>query len=421
MIALLMLTTVMQVSPAQAQQDMSFQRALSAMVEQNVSVRVQQTKLSASESQLNAARGAFTPNLFLKAEQQNSDGNGPAGSGFSNYSAARVYSANATWNIFRSGADAAGLRAALFDRSYQNSLLDDSYLQAEDKAARALFDLIMKRKLVEAYRRSEESSRHFLEIAQARFQRSLLSREETDRVALDTANAEARRADAETQYIEAVAAVESLLGHSQVSIEWPWLANLSEDKVKDLLAEKSLNAALESRPDLRAAKEFAESEDYHGRSLFRSMLPSIDLTYTVGETQLHGLNYSSWTTLATLTVPLWSGLKDYSTYRTQVEARYAAEHKMQQVKKDVLSSVEAAQKAFRLSMDQYRSRSKNLRLAKHILEQEDARFKAGRTAANELNQDLARVTTAEVLAIQGIAQAHVAYLQLLHVFGKRVQ
>jgi len=92
-----------------------------------------------------------------------------------------------------------------------------------------------------------------------------------------------------------------------------------------------------------------------------------------------------------------------------------------QLKKDVESGLSAAQKAFRLGMDQYRSRVQNLTLAKHILDQEEARFKVGRTAANELNFDLARVTTAEILAIQGIAQAHLAYLQLLHAYGKRVQ
>src|SRR4051812_5318783 len=115
-------------------QEISFSKALNEIVEQNVEVRVQRTKLSASESQLNAARGTFTPQLNLKFEQQNSDGTpsgGITGPGISYYTAARVFSGNATWNIFRSGSDYAGLRAAAVNRSYQTSVLDDSYLQAE--------------------------------------------------------------------------------------------------------------------------------------------------------------------------------------------------------------------------------------------------------------------------------------------------
>src|SRR4051812_33796216 len=104
------------VSSLQAE-ELTFGRALSEMVEQNVNVRVQQTKLSASETQVDAARGTFTPQLYLTAQQQN--GTGTPLTGSSGYAAARVYSANATWNVFRSGSDAAGLRAAVVNRSYQ--------------------------------------------------------------------------------------------------------------------------------------------------------------------------------------------------------------------------------------------------------------------------------------------------------------
>jgi len=238
-------------------QELSFSKALNIMIDQNVNVRVQQTKLSASESQLNAARGTFTPQLYLQAQQKNEDSNSTAPPGV--YAAARVYSANASWNIFRSGADTAGLRAAIVNRGYQTSLLEDSYLQAEDKSARALLDLIMKKQIVEAYRRSETSTKHFLEIAQARFKRSLLSREETDKVALDAANAEARRADGEQQYIDATFAVEALLGHSQVNTEWPWLPHLSEDKVKNLLnEEKPQSCARESSRLPRGPRVYGE-------------------------------------------------------------------------------------------------------------------------------------------------------------------
>ncbi len=415
---LFVIATFLQIAHAD---ELPFREALRAMVDHNVLVQVQQTKLSASKSQQNAAIGAFTPQIYLQAQEQRWDGNSPSVAGSSIYPTEEIYTANAKWNLFRSGADIAGLRAANRDQSYQESTLEDSYIQAEQKSALALLDLIEKKQIAEAYKRSEESVGHFLEIARARFNKSLLPKEETDKVALDASNAEAKRADAEIGYNNARAAVEALLGHTRVSTEWPWEKNLSLDQVKDFINESGRKAAIEQRPDFRAAREFVESQDSLSRSFFRAMGPSVDLTYSVGELHSRGQTVSSWQSLATLTIPLWSGLKDHAAYRTQVEAKYAAEFRLHQLERDVQGLVEAAQANFRLSVQQYQVRTRNLTLARHIMDQDAARFKLGRADANELNLDLDRVTIAEILAVQGIRQAHVAYMELLHAFGRRVQ
>ncbi len=93
--------------------------------------------------------------------------------------------------------DRAGLSAANSDRSQNQFQTENVYLKAEERAARALFDLVEKIQSAEVYHRSEQSVPHFLEIAQARFAKSLLSREDADRLVLDAANAEARWTDAE--------------------------------------------------------------------------------------------------------------------------------------------------------------------------------------------------------------------------------
>lgn len=396
---------------------LSFQSALTEMVNNNVDVRVQRTKLSASDSQWMAARGAFTPSLSLQAQQQNSNGNALPSALGSSYSTAKTYSANATWNLFRSGTDIASLRAAALNQSAHALTLEDLYLQAEDKSARALLELVAKSQMVDAYRHSEESARHFLEIAQARFAKSLLSREETDKIAVDASNAEARRSDAEMQFNEAKASVEALLGHSGVVVDWPWIKVFTATTINRWLNSKATSEAIQSRPDIRAARTTLETEEYRRRSLFRSMLPTIDLTYSVGETHLPNQTISAWSSLATLTIPLWNGFKDYSAYRVQVENQSASEFRLRQLEKDAKSGIESAQANYRLSLQQYQLRSRNLTVSKRILDQDVARFKIGRADANELNLDLTRVTEAEILAIQGAQHAHLSYMQLLHAFG----
>jgi outer membrane protein TolC len=397
---------------------LNFAQAANEMVSTNVDVRVQRTKLDAAAAQLRGDKFAFTPTLNLQAQQQNVGGNGAATLS-SGVASAQVYTFNSTWNLFRSGADAATLEAGKQDQITQEASLQDAVLKAETSAAQALFTYFERIEELAAYQRSSDSAQHFLEIAQARYNKSLLSHEDLDKVALDAANSESLRADSEVQLSDARGTVESLLGHSNIQSSWPWRERLRLSEANRVLQEMESLSAQDSRPDVRAATAALEAESARRRSLFRAMLPSIDLTYTVGDTHVGKSSViSGWNSAATLTIPLWNGLKDYTTYRVQYEKQNAAEHQLQQLAREVNSSVKSAKADFRTSVQQYESRARNLSTAKHLLDQDAARFKLGRADANELNLDLKRVTEAEVLAIQGIQRAHMAYVTLCHVFGR---
>lgn len=397
--------------------EFSFSQALSEMVDKNVDVQVQLTNLRAADAQVWASWGAFSPTLSLLAQQQNVSGAGSVQSS-ANYSF-QAYSAVSTWNLFRSGADLAGLRTAQYNYRSQTAGLDQAVLAAEEKAGLALLDLILNKMTVDVYRRSESSAQHLLEIAELRFNKGLLSREEMDRVALDASNAQANRADGEILFNNSVLAVESLLGRHDVRLVWPWEKALAIENVQKMLAEVK-QSDLEDRPDWRAAHTAVIREDQHSRQLYRSMLPTVDANFAQSEVHLPGQLQAGWSSTATLTIPLWSGLHDYSAYRVQVESKYAADARLGQVQRDAEGGVRTAQTNFKIAYQQFQVRSKNLLRAKHVMEQDEARFRMGRSDANELNLDLTRVTTAELLAIQGIRQAHQTYMELYHAFGRRV-
>ena len=161
-----------------------------------------------------------------------------------------------------------------------------------------------------------------------------------------------------------------------MSIAWPWEKSLTLEQAKPYLTADPM--AFEARPDFKAAKQSIETEDARSRSLLRSLLPSVDLTYSVGETHTRGITVSAWSSLATLTIPLWSGLKDYSGYKVQVENKAAAEARLHQLRREAQSTVTAAQANYRLSVQLYQARARNLGVARHILDQDEARFKIGR-------------------------------------------
>ncbi len=396
--------------------EISFSKALNEMIETNVEVKVQQTNVSASESKVWAARGAFFPTVSLQAQRQQSGGNYNLTGALTE---GQIYSVVANWNVFRSGSDLASLTASLSNRDYQRLLYDDAHLQAEDKAATALLSLIQDKMRIEVLKRAEVNAQKFIEIAESRYEKSLLAKEEKDKIAIDANNAEARRADAELKFNTSRASVESLLGHSKVKLEWPWEKRLSLEELKGEMSA-GLKTALDSRPDYRAARTTFDAEDAKSRAQFRNLLPTIDISFTQSALQMPSQSFNAWQGMATLTVPLWNGYKDYSAYRVQAEAKSAAEYRMRQMERDIDGTVRSSQDNFKLAVQQYQSRLKNLTTAKHLLDQDVARFKIGRVDANELNLDLARVTDAELLAIAGIQQAHLAFMQLQHAFGRRV-
>ncbi len=397
--------------------EISFSQALHDMVDKNVDMLVQQTQLRSSESSVSAAKGGFSPSLNLTAVTQSGGG---AQAVYLGNASQQILSANATWNLFHSGADVAALQAAFANRENQRATLDNTYILAEGKAAQSLLHLVETQLAVNAYRQSEMNSQHFLEIAQARFDKSLLSREEMDKVAVDSSNAAAHRADAELRFFAAEQQVESQLGHANVEIRWPWEVELSPSNMRELLDEKNLEQA-SSRPDVIAAKAQLESEEMRSKQLWRSIFPKLDLTFSLLELQVAGAqNQDGWQSVGTLTIPIWSGLSDYSAYRIQVEARNASEQRLRQLERDIQSLARLAQNNYRLAYDQYLSRKKNLERSQHILQQDEARFKLGRSDANELNLDLTRVTEAQILALEGIEQVHTSYVALYHAFGKRI-
>jgi len=104
--------------------DLSFAQALNDMVKGNIDVQVQQTKFVLGRGSDMGGAWRILAATFSAGATANAGGSGINSSGTSVASSVQVYSLNTTWNIFRSGADLASLRAATMDRNYQQSLLE---------------------------------------------------------------------------------------------------------------------------------------------------------------------------------------------------------------------------------------------------------------------------------------------------------
>jgi outer membrane protein TolC len=189
-------------------------------------------------------------------------------------------------------------------------------------------------------------------------------------------------------------------------------------RVREFIERKP---SLEERPDYRSARLLIEAEDERAKQYYRSMLPSVDVSYSRGEFESFGRWQPGWTAMITLSVPLFNRLEDYSIYKTQAEKRREAELRIEQLRRDELNLQKAYQENFRLALQTAEAREKTLGTAQRLLKVNVARFKAGRADANDLAIERTRESQAEILAIEGWARAHASLVKLLHSYGQSIR
>ena len=399
-----------------------FTQALKQMLAQDVLIQKQRTLLAGSKVEKLAAIGRFLPQIQLQASDQASNSAAVVtDTGVQSVASTLQYSESATWNIFRGGSDIQGLRASSRDLAYQRNLLRQATLSEESACAKALLTLIESKKTLMVFQKAEANEQAYFQIAQKRYRRSLLSKQELDKVVLDLATSKSQTADAQTNRDRAQAQVAALLGSAGVDDLWPWNNRFAAPQVTQLLHLRKESSSLALRPDFRAARDLVKERRYLADQTELKLLPSIDLTYSLNQQRYStGGGASGWSGMATVTMPLFEGFSSYSNYRLADEALLRAKFNLEQVQRRVSSNQAFAQRNFRVALKQFHERSTVLKTAKAIFAVDMARFKMGRASADDMKLDLERLTNSEILDIQGQDRIHLAYIKLLHAFGKRV-
>ncbi len=386
----------------------TFQQALRLMVKNDLAVKIQKTKLNIAHEKLVGSVGAFLPMVSTSYSKQNWLGT-PEDS----------YSIEANINVFHWGADVAKYRSARFDLRARKATFTDSKLNAEAAACKALFQWMQESQILAAYDRSEKSAQLNHSIAIERYKRGYLSAEELDKVTLDLANVRALRAQTQSNLAQARETVRSLLGSDRITDKWPWRRQILSLNLNQFDRLRGIRA-LKVRPDYLAAKAQLNEENWLVRSSRRKVLPSIDLNYSQSKYNYNNQGFGGWSTGVTVSIPLFNGLQDETSYKSAVQSRAAAEFQLQQLERDIRSEQSEAKTNFKIAVDQYKNSLIDLGLAKRLLAADTSRFRLGRATADDLNLDLTRVTDSKRLAIQSIERAHMAYVDLLHAFGESV-
>jgi outer membrane protein TolC len=394
--------------------EVSFSEALDQILSSSTTVAIQKQKLEQAEARHTGEIFGFLPSLTVSVNEA-TEGDPEEKS--------KSLSASARVNLFRFGADLAGLQAAKADRNAQKIALSESELRAEAAAVKALVDILVDSQALEIAQHRADDTKKLLDIAEARFRRGVLAREEADQVAIDYSNSLATLRNAESKLNEDFASVSKLAANADLKATklqrvWPWKNSLSPEEVSKVL---SLKGDATQVPAFKLAELSLESARLRTKQAKRSILPSIDFTYSQNQKEALGIRTEGWSSVISLSMPIFEGLSDYTKFRVQRADALIAEYNLQQTMRDTPVRQEIARKNLEIAAETARAREATLTVARRLFKSSLARFQAGRANANALSQDQQRVSQAENLAAEGWAQAHLALTEFLHSQGRSIR
>lgn len=395
--------------------ELSFDQALNTLFETNTPLAIQKARVDAAGAQHTGSKFSLLPTIELSAnEERRGDPK----------TELQTLSATTRLNIFRFGADLARLDASRANLGSQKSLLHSQELKTEDEIVAALIAIVQQSQRLRVAQATLDYSKRLLEIGQARFQRGVLAREEVDQVSIDLSNAEAVVRDYQSQLNRALSQVTTLsekagLDPLKIKLDWPWKDRFNEASIQKL-ASQSIDPGV--APELKGAELQFAAQRAQAKRYKRLLFPSLDLSYSAQRTENEaGQRADGWVGLLTLSVPLFEGLSDWTEYRVQNAQAIIAEQGYRQALRDVPVRQELAQKNFQIAYQTALSREKTLGVARRLLDSSLVRFRAGRASADSLALDQNRFAQAELLSVDGWAQAHLALNELLHAFGQSVR
>lgn len=394
-------------SPAFAGQ-LSFEQALDEIIKRDTSIPQEQALLEASKSNSRSKMLSFLPDLSA---------------GFSRTKTYEVesevdrFNLTASVNLFRFGADYAAYDASQKELDSRRYSLKTAQLKAEKQAVEVLVSNILTSREVEILEKILDAKKASLRTTQARYKRGLTPSAEVDKARVELNNARARLNNSLLRLDTAKGNLVALLGHDNVQLEWPWLKTLNKRNHDSLKNHFDVS----KRPDFQTANLNLAYREANAKAAVRSFFPTVDFSYTWSETDYQTANLNERTSLLSVTIPLFEGWRDVSTYETQKALSEQARYQMVRIERNAKSEWNTKTINFDISVQTAKDRETNLALSRKVYRSTAQRFNKGRVTVNELTQDQNRLLESENLAAQGWGQAHLSLVDLCHAQGKSLQ
>ncbi|MGE0172072.1 MAG: TolC family protein [Oligoflexales bacterium] len=395
-----------------------FVASLKQLVEADSAVKIQKNNLESSETSSSLANYRYLPKVT--AFGRHSRGSSPLGTSSTN-----GYGFETSWNLYRFGADKASVESIKTNSQLQQEQLVSETLEAESRYATLLIELIALDQEIEVKQNFIKLRKDALEMAQKLYRSGFKPREDVDKLTIDLDTEVSSHADLVTQKESALAALRSQqIDITPPHLNWPFDGYIGSEGFGKLLGEARTANLLEQHPELRA-KELQVQQSLNRITESRSgYLPSLDLATTHGWTvDNEAKTDPQWGSTARLelTVPLFDGMRSYSTYQESVEAHTVAQLEIEKTSKALSATKEKMILELQNAEQNIRQRKRALGTSKNLFETALKGFQKGLISANDLRFEEERVLGSELRVIETTANAHKSLVNLCHVLGKSLE
>jgi len=352
----------------------------------------------------------YLPSIDAKATESRSQGLGVPLTTKSRSAALEV-----SVNLFAFGADAAKVESAKAEQKAARADTLEAILEAEKEGVDSATNWIQSVEELSIAQKILGMRLEALNVAQKRYKKGLLPKQEVEKVKIDHANDEAAVNDLKRSLISSQATLEELLGRNDLRGAWPW-----KERFKGLKLKWS-QSFIKFHPKLKAAKQRVQQSEGTIKESWRRMLPSIDASGSYGYQDINGFKGDVWQGGLTLTIPIFNKLTDYGNYRSKVQQKVVSQLSLEQVRRDLRSEWKSAKGFFEISLDSAQQREKTLVISRKLYQDNLRRFRKGLISANDLILDQSRLFQSEQNNTRGWKEVHTGFARICHAEGKRLR
>ncbi|HEY8271584.1 MAG TPA: TolC family protein [Pseudobdellovibrionaceae bacterium] len=393
----------------------NFEEVIAGAVKKVEEVQSKESELRSAELSRTQSQMRFLPDLNLSSTYTEE---GPA---WDQRNALRNYGLRSNLNLFRFGGDYFYYKSTDLTMESLRWDLKNTKLTLEATISGKALDYIANHLETEIRKKITEAQQNFFNIAEKRYAKGILSKQELDQITIDFKNAQAHLTDAQLTEFQAKEALKIYLGEGDIQATWPWLDSLKK------MPRKKVAFNVQSHPEWQLLQNKVQAFEYAQKNKFSEMLPSLDLSlsYTKENSAYNNdPNASPWVTQwvsgITLTIPLFSRLENYTLYRQAIESKFRTDLELQRSSRELDAQWKVSENDFHTQLASVLVREQTLKISNNLYQDNLRRFQAGRSTANDLLNDQERLYQSELLAIQGWKAVHLSYIKLCHAMGQLV-
>lgn len=395
-------TPIKPLTPLQTLKQSSWKEKLESQITKDPDYQLQKSSLEISDYKLSHSFYFWTPNLQVYGSQT-------ATPDTPKLTQTQLGLA-AQLNLFQFGRDYYLLQSHRAHFESQQLALTAALINIENSYLNLIFKGVSLSKKVALYLEIAELKLNTLKVAQQRFERGNLARQQLDKISIDLANFESQKLNLEKELNENQLLLRKYKLDDFQKI-WPF-SELKDFNFSQLPSEANL--------DLKKQEwEVTESAAAY-QSVKAQFWPSLDLTGRYYKFTENSDLPNQWDLTLTLSWKIWDRFSDRISASEAYKSYHYSDSKFQQLKSIYIQQGETAFKQLQLSQSRLKKSITSLSKLNSLYQDTEKLFSQGRITVNELFQDQQLLLETKINMENDILDFHQSVLSYCQQKSQRV-